>query len=59
MRDLKEHLWGMQGCNKEGHSPLGIESGKIYQEQEGLLQVHHQQKKIRENVGLLLNPVVS
>lgn len=36
---------GVQGCDKEGHSPLGIESGKGYQEQEWLLQVYHQQNE--------------
>ena len=35
----------MQGCDEEGQSPPGIEAGKGCQKQEGLLQLHQQQKE--------------
>lgn len=44
----------LQGYNEESKGPLGTESGKGYQEQEGLLQFY-QQQKIRENAVPLLN----
>ena len=36
----------MQGCDEEGQGPPGIEAGKGCQkQQEGLLQLHQQQKE--------------
>jgi len=38
---VQECCQSVQGCNEEGQSPPGIESGKGCQgHQEGLLQVH-------------------
>ena len=43
---VQECRQNMQGCNKEGEGPPGIEAGKGCQkQQEGLLQLHQQQKE--------------
>jgi len=43
---VQECGYSMQGCDKEGQSPPRIEVGKGYQkQQEGLLQLHQQQKE--------------
>ena len=43
---IQECGQSMQGCNEEGQRPLGIEVGKGCQkQQEGLLQLHQQQKE--------------
>ena len=40
----------MQGCDEEGQGPPGIEAGKGQKQQEGLLQLHQQQKEHEEHV---------
>jgi len=43
---VQECCLSMQGCNEEGQGPPGTEAGKGCQrQQEGLLQVHQQQKE--------------
>ena len=43
---IQECGQSVQGCNNEGQTPPGIEAGKGCQkEQEGLLQLHQQQKE--------------
>ena len=43
---IQECGQSMQGCNEEGQGPPGIEAGKGCQkQQEGLLQLHQQQKE--------------
>ena len=43
---VQERGESMQGCDKKGQGPPGIEAGKGCQkQQEGLLQLHQQQKE--------------
>ena len=43
---VQERGQSMQGCDEEGQGPPGIETGKGCQkQQEGLLQLHQQQKE--------------
>ena len=43
---IEECGQSMQGCDEEGQGPPGIEAGKGCQkQQEGLLQLHQQQKE--------------
>ena len=43
---VQERGESMQGCDEEGQGPPGIEAGKGCQkQQEGLLQLHQQQKE--------------
>jgi len=43
---VQERGQSMQGCEEEGQSPPGIEAGKgCIKQQEGLLQLHQQQKE--------------
>ena len=42
---VQEHGQSVQGCDEEGQGPPATEAGKGCQKQEGLLQLHQQQKK--------------
>ena len=45
-RRVQKHSESMQGCDEEGQGSPGIEAGKGCQkQQEGLLQLHQQQKE--------------